>query len=96
MSEVTAEQVTDYIKKLLEKRCNDLKVVVEVLKFAKQYTKFSNEITNVIEEHLHKVIIILLYCLMSNVGLKHQNLSHLNRTHKKKINEVTNEDFLTD
>ena len=56
MSEVTAEQVTDYIKKLLGKLCNDLKVVVEVLKFAKQYTKFSNEITNVIEEYLHKVI----------------------------------------
>ena len=56
MSEVTAKQVTDYIKKLLGKRCDEQKVVDEVLKFAKQYTKFSNEITNVIEEYLHKVI----------------------------------------
>ena len=55
MSEVTAEQVTDYIKRLLGKRSDDQKVVDEVLKFAKQYANFSNEITNVIEEYLHKV-----------------------------------------
>ena len=28
--------------------------------------------------------VLLLYCLLCNVGLRHQNLSHLNRTHKKK------------
>ena len=55
MSEVTAEQVTDYIKRLLGKRSDDQKVVDEVLKFAKQYANFSNEITNAIEEYLHKV-----------------------------------------
>ena len=28
-------------------------------------------------------ILLLSYCLLCNVGLRHQNLSHLNKTHKK-------------
>ena len=33
---------------------------------------------------MFKKVLILLYCLVCNVGLRHQNLNHLNRTHKKK------------
>ena len=29
------------------------------------------------------LLFLLLYCLLCNVGLRHQDLSHLNRTHKK-------------
>ena len=29
------------------------------------------------------LLLLLLYCLLCNVGLRHQNLSHLNKTHKK-------------
>ena len=31
-----------------------------------------------------KLYHLFLNCLLCNVGLRHQNLSHLNRTHKKK------------
>ena len=31
-----------------------------------------------------RYLLLLLCCFMCNVGLRHQNLSHLKRTHKKK------------
>ena len=38
---------------------------------------------NVLKFFADKIILLLLYCLLCNVGLRQQNLSHLNKTHKK-------------
>ena len=36
------------------------------------------------------LVVIIIYCLLYNVGLTHQNLSYLNKTHneKNRINEI--------
>ena len=39
---------------------------------------------------LHVLLVLLLYCLLCNVGYRHQNLSHLNRTHNEKNRNKVN------